>query len=76
MNRSLNFDVLLDLELLEPYIPSLFYEKEEEKNLILWPLLTITTFMTHIQTNGHGDSMTDPAQRTKLLKIRSPFQNG
>ena len=34
---------------------------------MLWPLLTITTFTTHI----HGDSMTDPDQRAESVKINS-----
>ena len=41
--------------------------------MILLPLSTITTLgthiHTHIQTDGHGDSMTDLAQRAKLVKI-------
>ena len=40
-------------------------------NLILWPLSTITTFVTHIHTyihtDGHGDFMTNPAQRAFVL---------
>ena len=31
--------------------------------------MDITTFMTDTHTYGHGDSMTDPAQRAKLVKI-------
>ena len=38
------------------------------KNLILWPLSTITTFMTDIHTYRHGNSMTDPAQRAESVK--------
>ena len=30
--------------------------------------------MTHRQTDGHGDSMTDPAQRAESVKI--PKSNG
>ena len=51
MNQSLNYDVLLDLESLEPYVLTLFYEKRQKKNLILWPLSKITTFVTDIQTH-------------------------
>ena len=38
------------------------------KNLILWPLSTITIFMTDICRYGQGDSMTDPAQRVESVK--------
>ena len=41
-------------------------KKDEKPNTLA--LLTITTFMTHIHTHGHGDSMTDPAQRAELVK--------
>ena len=41
------FDVLLDLESLEPYLHTLFYE-DRRKNMILWLLWTITTFSTII----------------------------
>ena len=64
---SCNFDVLLDLESSEPYLPTLFYE-ERQKTWYL-PLLTITTFMTDKQTDRHGNSMTDPAQRAESVKI-------
>ena len=47
--------------------------KDNRKNLILWPLLTITIFMTDIQTDRHGDSMTDPAQRAEWVKIYAKF---
>ena len=38
--------------------------KKDEK-----PSSTITTFMTDIHAYGHGDCMTDPAQRAELVKI-------
>ena len=31
LNRSCNFDVLLDLESSEPYLPTLFYEERQKK---------------------------------------------
>ena len=36
LNRSCNFAVLLDLEPLIPYLPTLFHE-EEEKTPTVWP---------------------------------------
>ena len=45
------------------------------KQLILCPLLTITTFVTCTQSNTHtdrhNDSMTYPAQRAMSVKIKS-----
>ena len=38
-------------------------------NLILWPLLTFTTFMTDRHTYRHGNSVTDPAQRAESVTI-------
>ena len=35
LNRSCNFAVLLDLEFLKPYVPTLFYEKKT-KTLTGW----------------------------------------
>ena len=58
---------ILDLESLEPDLTTLIYE-EKKKNLILWSLSTLTTFVTHIQTNGHDNSMTDPSQRAESVK--------
>ena len=60
-----NGDVLLDLESLEPYLPTLFYTEKKYFGCyrplqILW------------HTYGHGDYMTDPAQRAKLVKIQPP----
>ena len=43
--------------------------------MVLWPVL-ITTFVTNIHTHGHGDSMTDPAQRAgsvKIMHLREKF---
>ena len=42
---------------------------KDKKKTILWTLLTITTFVTHLPTNGHGNSMIDPAQRSESVKI-------
>ena len=42
---------------------------KKDKNLILWPLSTIKTFMTDTHTYGYGDSMTDPAQRSESVKM-------
>ena len=47
--------------------------KINKKNLILWPLSTITTFVTNIHIHGHGNSMMDPAQRAELVKIILSF---
>ena len=44
-------------------------KKYHQKKLILWALSKITTFVTDIQTGGHGDSLSDPAQRAKSVKI-------
>ena len=35
--------------------------------MILWSLLTITTFMKDTHTYTHGDSMTNPAQRAESV---------
>ena len=42
---------------------------------MLWMLSTITNFMTDTHSHGHSDSMTDPAQRTKSVKIVSESRN-
>ena len=49
LNQSCIFALQLDLEFLEPYIPTLFYE-ERQQYLTLWPLLTITTCVTYRRT--------------------------
>ena len=36
--------------------------------MILWPLLTITTFVTYRQTDRHDVSVTDLAHRADLVK--------
>ena len=45
-------------------IPNHYILWKMTKTLTIWPYLTITTFVTrihtHIKTDGHGDSMTDP----------------
>ena len=71
MNQSCNFDVLLDFKP-QNHTYTLYLMKKD-KNLILLPISTITTFMTDRQTDrhryGHGDSMTNPAQRAESVKI-------
>ena len=46
---------------------------KKDKNMKLWPTLTMATFMTdihtHIYTYGHGDSMTNPAQRAESVNM-------
>ena len=49
LNRSCNFDVLVDLESSEPYVPT-FFLRIKTKHLIHLPLWTITTFMTDKHT--------------------------
>ena len=63
----MQFYVLSDLESLETYL--LLFMKND-KNLILWPLSTIATFMTDRYTYGHGNSMTHPAQRAESVKTQ------
>ena len=45
---------------------------KKEKDLLILPLLTITTCVTYIQTDTqtdrHGGSMTDPGQRAESVK--------
>ena len=48
LTRSRTFDVLLDLEILEPYLPTLFMKKDKKKHDNV-AILTITTFMTDRQ---------------------------
>ena len=50
-------------------------KKKNKKARDIWPLLTITTFVTDTHTNGQGDSMTDPAHRAKSVKMDSLFSN-
>ena len=68
MNQSCNFDVLLDLDSLEPYVPTLF-EQERQKLKLLAVIDNYNFYDRHTdtQTDGHGNSMTDPAQRAKLV---------
>ena len=62
----MQFDFLLDLEVLEPYLLTLFY-KERQKPDFLAVIDNYNFCDKH--TYGHGDSMTDPAQRAESLKI-------
>ena len=49
--------------------------KRKTKNLIIWPLSTITTLMTDTHIYRHGDSMTDPVQRAESVKILLHWQD-
>ena len=50
----------------------LYFMKKEEKLNRKKSIIKTITFMTDTQTDGHGDSMTDPAQRAKSVKIGYP----
>ena len=69
MNQSCNFNVLLDFESSEPYVPILFYEERLKPDNLA--IIKNYDTHTHTHTNGHGDSMTNPARVSEnILKTK------
>ena len=69
MKQSCNIDILLNFK--SPY-----FIKKYNKLYTLAVFSPITTFMINRHTHGHGDFITDPAQRIELMKISWHYSVG
>ena len=56
------FYILIDLESFQPYLPTLFYDTD---TLAIIDNYNFCDTRKYTQKDGHGDSMTDPAQRAE-----------